>query len=715
MSVRLNAMRIDGQADAFEDESVMPDLIPCEDEDTDHANHTDWRNWSCKKCGQNTPRYGENLSEIHWLQLPRCWIECSICDAYIPDERSTSPFVVTTDASTAACSPPVSEDTARSASASSNNTWTCDGCGSHTPRVVAQLAGDLDQWHMRPRISIVCTTCKLVHPIVSNGNAEGSNIVRINSMSTDDAYEFDDYFSESYEDDYWNSPSTSPVEEDDDVLEYVDDITQVPSIDTIETPEERELELERVPYDEYRHISLDLTSVPAGWMPYRLLLSLSDESRAELFSSRKLHEDPAWVPSVTPPGDSAHGNVPEILISLGYTSSDEFGDSLWLERLAERQPNRFQEITGYRIPLRYPCEECHKCNPVIWETVHCNIKNGTERTETSLVCCDAIWAGNTPPRLVIDRVDSQSTLLNEIADAVSRVGISSQSEAEATSDLSDDEPPPLVFYSASFGLHDSPLTHMALNTPLPAEPEETDNAIRQSTRNSEATQTNEGSYENDSEYSDNENDRNTTVSPIDPEPRREERLHAAQIIHSSNVRRRSMSVGSQPLRTPRLQATLVAEVEINGVKAFTLFDSGSTTDSITPEFAFATRAKQITLEDQVILQLGCVGSRSKICYGTRVPVDICGVKEEVYFDLVNLDKYDCIIGTPFMNTHGVCLDFGNRAVVVKGVTYPALTLDEEMLFLRNKKETSHSKKQSRLPPRETKPISTRRKEDSPSD
>jgi hypothetical protein len=68
-----------------------------------------------------------------------------------------------------------------------------------------------------------------------------------------------------------------------------------------------------------------------------------------------------------------------------------------------------------------------------------------------------------------------------------------------------------------------------------------------------------------------------------------------------------------------------------------------------------------------------------------------------------------------MNTHGVCLDFGNRAVVVKGVTYPALTLDEEMLFLRNKKETSHSKKQSRLPPRETKPISTRRKEDSPSD
>jgi hypothetical protein len=51
---------------------------------------------------------------------------------------------------------------------------------------------------------------------------------------------------------------------------------------------------------------------------------------------------------------------------------------------------------------------------------------------------------------------------------------------------------------------------------------------------------------------------------------------------------------------------LAAEVEINGLKALILFDSRSTTDSITPEFAFAMKAKQFKLEDQVILQLGCV-------------------------------------------------------------------------------------------------------------
>lgn len=106
----------------------------------------------------------------------------------------------------------------------------------------------------------------------------------------------------------------------------------------------------------------------------------------------------------------------------------------------------------------------------------------------------------------------------------------------------------------------------------------------------------------------------------------------------------------------------------------------------------------------MILQLGCVGSRSKINYGTRVPVNICGIDSDTYFDLVNLDRYDCIIGTPFMNTHGVCLDFGNQTIRVNGRTIPAFTLDEEQAFLKERRETAFSKKMSCLPPRETKPI-----------
>jgi hypothetical protein len=81
----------------------------------------------------------------------------------------------------------------------------------------------------------------------------------------------------------------------------------------------------------------------------------------------------------------------------------------------------------------------------------------------------------------------------------------------------------------------------------------------------------------------------------------------------------------------------VAEVEITGLKALVLFNSGSTMDSITPEFAFTTKAKQNKLEEQVVLQLGCVGIRSKISYGTKVPINLCGVQDQIYLDLVNID------------------------------------------------------------------------------
>ena len=93
-------------------------------------------------------------------------------------------------------------------------------------------------------------------------------------------------------------------------------------------------------------------------------------------------------------------------------------------------------------------------------------------------------------------------------------------------------------------------------------------------------------------------------------------LHAMRMVHTSNVwRRQTVSFGQLDC-SPRLQATLAAEVEINGLKALVVFDSRSTTDSITPEYAFTLKAKQHKLEEQVVPQLGCVGSRSKISYGT---------------------------------------------------------------------------------------------------
>jgi hypothetical protein len=142
------------------------------------------------------------------------------------------------------------------------------------------------------------------------------------------------------------------------------------------------------------------------------------------------------------------------------------------------------------------------------------------------------------------------------------------------------------------------------------------------------------------------------------------------------------------------------------VKALALFDTGSTTDSVTPEFAFATKAKTFKLEEQVILQLGCVGSRSKISYGTRVPIGFGGIEDKVYFDLVNIDRYDCIIGTPFMNTHKVCLDFGTRTIKINGQVIQALSSKDEQRRV-DKYKLLRSQKHARPPPRETAPLKCR--------
>ncbi|KAJ7721257.1 hypothetical protein DFH07DRAFT_693304, partial [Mycena maculata] len=90
--------------------------------------------------------------------------------------------------------------------------------------------------------------------------------------------------------------------------------------------------------------------------------------------------------------------------------------------------------------------------------------------------------------------------------------------------------------------------------------------------------------------------------------------------HSGTIRR-ATNVGllDQPSRPREAAACISAQLRINGTDAYALIDSGSTTNSISPEFTHATKAPRIRLEEQITLQLGCVGSRSRINYGTRVP------------------------------------------------------------------------------------------------
>ena len=63
------------------------------------------------------------------------------------------------------------------------------------------------------------------------------------------------------------------------------------------------------------------------------------------------------------------------------------------------------------------------------------------------------------------------------------------------------------------------------------------------------------------------------------------------------------------------------------------------------------------LEKPIALQLACIGSRSMINYRTHTTIKLgCKVVEE-YFDIVDVEHYNAILGTPFLRKMEIVLDF----------------------------------------------------------
>ena len=110
---------------------------------------------------------------------------------------------------------------------------------------------------------------------------------------------------------------------------------------------------------------------------------------------------------------------------------------------------------------------------------------------------------------------------------------------------------------------------------------------------------------------------------------------------------------------------MAALVKVNGLEAYALLDTGSMTVSVTHDFARVAWLDVIQLENPVQLQLGTVGSCSMINFGTKTRLELGPVcKDDAYLDVVNIDQYDMIIGTPFMCKHGLVLDFEKNALTI---------------------------------------------------
>ncbi|KAG6858826.1 hypothetical protein C0995_013616, partial [Termitomyces sp. Mi166 len=116
--------------------------------------------------------------------------------------------------------------------------------------------------------------------------------------------------------------------------------------------------------------------------------------------------------------------------------------------------------------------------------------------------------------------------------------------------------------------------------------------------------------------------------------------------------------------TPQEKECLVTYVEVNGHPAWTLWDSGSTTTGITPQFVHVNAIRVHELSEPLMLQLGTVGSCAMVQFGAEVKIKASGHPTKEYVDIVNFDCYDMIISTPFMRKNKVTLNFVNNKVIV---------------------------------------------------
>ena len=63
--------------------------------------------------------------------------------------------------------------------------------------------------------------------------------------------------------------------------------------------------------------------------------------------------------------------------------------------------------------------------------------------------------------------------------------------------------------------------------------------------------------------------------------------------------------------------------------------------------------------------MAVTGSKSVINYGTNTTIQINSEELKEYFDVVNIDYYDAILGTPFLKKFKVAIDFVKDCLTIK--------------------------------------------------
>ena len=77
---------------------------------------------------------------------------------------------------------------------------------------------------------------------------------------------------------------------------------------------------------------------------------------------------------------------------------------------------------------------------------------------------------------------------------------------------------------------------------------------------------------------------------------------------------------------------------------------------ISPNFIRAAKIEPFLLDKPIGIQLAVTGSKSVINYGTNMTIRYERRESKEYFDIINIDYYDAILGTPFLRKQEVIID-----------------------------------------------------------
>ena len=113
-----------------------------------------------------------------------------------------------------------------------------------------------------------------------------------------------------------------------------------------------------------------------------------------------------------------------------------------------------------------------------------------------------------------------------------------------------------------------------------------------------------------------------------------------------------------------LPKPVVINFIVNGLPVRALIDSGSLGDFISSTLVDQLKLKRTILDKPLGLQLAVQGSRSKINASVSVDYSYQNIRDSWRFDVVNLNDYDVILGTPWMWQHRICIGLNPARIVV---------------------------------------------------